>query len=682
MINNLKLINWRTHHHTELEFDSGTNLIIGIMGSGKSSIVNALSYGLFGTFPALKSKQISLKEIIMNRPNKQDYTEVGIGFTHNEKKYFVQRLLKDEGTNQAKLFEDNKLIAGPKQKDVNEKVEQILGLNYELFSRAVYAEQNEMDFFLKLNPSERKKKFDELLELEKYETVRKNTVILKNQMQKENKQKKEFLIQQKQTINDSEEEKIIQQISALEKELVEINNNQNELINIVKNAQDDYFKIEQKQKLFLNKKMEIEVLKSKLNTLKKSIESYDNNELGFIKKEINNITNFIIERNNEKQTLKQRQENTQASKKKLIEQASVLSYKEKEIEKEIKEITNLVGTCPTCKQTLDEKHKKDLINKLKPEISRIVEEQNNIQSKNFDLEEINTKLKNELLKVEKELEGLIKKEYEFEEKQRNIIKNERVIKESEITQIEINKKELEIKNFEFSEDELVNKQNLYFELKNISKLNEEKIKSKNQLKENLEFTLNKIKKMNENINLIQKEIINSENAIEKLGVFENCLISTQIELREELLQTINDALANVWKQIYPYNDYLDICLKVVENGYDLQVQTRNGEWIRVEGILSGGERSAAAICIRIAFSLVLTKQLSMLILDEPTHNLDSNSIEKLSKMLRDDLPKLVDQIFVITHEKELETASSAKIYLLNRNKDIDEATKIEEILTK
>ena len=50
MITSLELTNWRTHSNTTLDFEKGTNVIIGVMGSGKSSIVNAITYALFGTF--------------------------------------------------------------------------------------------------------------------------------------------------------------------------------------------------------------------------------------------------------------------------------------------------------------------------------------------------------------------------------------------------------------------------------------------------------------------------------------------------------------------------------------------------------------------------------------------------------------------------------------------------------
>jgi len=50
-------------------------------------------------------------------------------------------------------------------------------------------------------------------------------------------------------------------------------------------------------------------------------------------------------------------------------------------------------------------------------------------------------------------------------------------------------------------------------------------------------------------------------------------------------------------------------------------------------------------------------------------------------MLREEMPKLVEQVFVITHDKELENAASSNLYLLTRNKDLDEPTKVEVLDT-
>ena len=58
MIQSIRLQNWKSHPDSKLEFRKGTNVLVGVMGSGKSSIVDGICFGLFGTFPALFSKRI------------------------------------------------------------------------------------------------------------------------------------------------------------------------------------------------------------------------------------------------------------------------------------------------------------------------------------------------------------------------------------------------------------------------------------------------------------------------------------------------------------------------------------------------------------------------------------------------------------------------------------------------
>ncbi|HZX34076.1 MAG TPA: hypothetical protein VFF09_01730, partial [archaeon] len=82
---------------------------------------------------------------------------------------------------------------------------------------------------------------------------------------------------------------------------------------------------------------------------------------------------------------------------------------------------------------------------------------------------------------------------------------------------------------------------------------------------------------------------------------------------------------------------------------------------------------------RIAVSLVLTQNLGWMILDEPTHNLDANAVSELSEVLRNHLPELIEQVFVITHDKEMENAASGKLYVFERDKESDGVTKISGV---
>jgi DNA repair exonuclease SbcCD ATPase subunit len=165
-------------------------------------------------------------------------------------------------------------------------------------------------------------------------------------------------------------------------------------------------------------------------------------------------------------------------------------------------------------------------------------------------------------------------------------------------------------------------------------------------------------------------------AIDSLGILASVLESAQAQLRSEFTDTVNAALTDSWLKIYPYRDYSDLKLDVDESGdYTLKLKRRDGEWVGVEGITSGGERSCACLALRIALSLVLTQNLSWLVLDEPTHNIDRQGIRELARTLREHLPKIVEQIFIITHEEELESAASGYLYRFERKKEDDEPTR-------
>ena len=55
MISKVRLRNWKSHIESEFEFSSGVNAIIGIMGSGKTSILQAIS-GIGALFQSLTSQ--------------------------------------------------------------------------------------------------------------------------------------------------------------------------------------------------------------------------------------------------------------------------------------------------------------------------------------------------------------------------------------------------------------------------------------------------------------------------------------------------------------------------------------------------------------------------------------------------------------------------------------------------
>jgi len=177
---------------------------------------------------------------------------------------------------------------------------------------------------------------------------------------------------------------------------------------------------------------------------------------------------------------------------------------------------------------------------------------------------------------------------------------------------------------------------------------------------------------------IQKdEVVKLEKIVKDLKIFEKALEGTQVQLRTEFIEAVNFTMSQIWTNLYPYEDFVSIGLNIEGGDYVLQLKTRTGDWINADGIASGGERSLASLALRIAFSLVLAPNLRMLILDEPTANLDRRSITELATTLRERVNEFIDQTFLITHERELENAVTGNAYRIERDKNMDEATKVK-----
>ncbi len=791
MIKRIVLENWKSHKHSEFEFDKGTNILVGAIGAGKSSIMDAICFALFGTYPMLNSKKIALEETIMRKPNECEYAKVLLEFQFKEKNYSIERIITKGKANQAKLFQTGQFMVGPKPTDVTEKVEEILELNYELFSRAVYSEQNQIDFFLKLNPSQRKEKFDDLLELKKYERVRTNSVSVANRLKKIIEDRKKLLKEEELKLNENElsslEEKILEKNDLLNKLIEEINANEKKVIVLEQQVKEleeksiEFFflkelKIKTQTKIsesikFIqaiesetNKKLE-ELEELKLSELKKELEeqiqiqSEKKEELIKSKNQLELINNKILFHLQEKKTklkevpkeidsiekllkfiqvleaselelkeflkeLKSLIEAKQQSLNELIQEESISKALLTETEKHLHSLENAHSKCPTCKKDLDFESQKQLIKEsieLVQHLNRKIQNAFNSKTKNEkELNELKKTIglkENELLELKEKINKTkslskvfdlielvnveVKKLSELKESQEILIlglKNEFREEELKAKQKELNgfeklfnalQKNTEVQELEKELNSIERRiVELNFDEKNLNEFKKIFIEEKER-KNSLEKQVNSIKELiqeiGKNIYSIKDrkkqliELKEKNNSMElmtnKLNLFTNSLKATQAELRELLIDSINQAMQDIWPRIYPYKDFVNIKIEIQEGDYEILVEEKNGKWIRVEGILSGGERSAVALTIRIAVSLVLAQNLSWLILDEPTHNLDSAAVTELSNLMREHLPELVEQIFVITHDKEMEKAATGSLYFLDRNKNEEGITK-------
>jgi len=756
MINSIYLENFKTHLSSSLDFSSGTNLIIGKVGSGKSSITDAICYALYGTFPSLSNKKLKTIDVIMFKPVKKENAKIILTLTIDSKIYKIEREINDKGATSAKLYLDNKLLAGPKQTDVTTKIEELLGVDYELFTKIVYSEQNELDYFLKIQPSKRKEKFDDLFGIIKLDTIKDGARTLDRLVDAEINTTTQLisqifsqltsfdleakLLEQKETkdiqnklkeellLGRSKEDNLVHELANQKKKKQDFDLCTTELIfkkaklddinnYLDKNKLDEKYisysaQAIEKEKVTLSK--DIEKIKDELNKKSKLTNERTSfeRELSRLEVEIKEKQQRILDTKNKisatplpeiQFTKKSIDEKLSFIKQKKITSLSIIS----ELEKSINELKKGFSKCPICDNQLS---KEDIQNKL-------IAKEEELKSKKQQLEETTKEidlLKQEEEKIDKQIskqkeedlaiiqleittsqhqkrKGEIQAEIqkltisitEIKEDDSYLQKINDNLKQIDLSIIileKINTKEkhlIEIQTLEdnlklilYNEEEYIKINSTYLTLENEMKSLTERINSSNSLLDNLEKQIANYSKLESQ----RKDLeITKENYLIKKQDLSNFIKSIEVsqhQLRKVLIDNINDALSIIWPKVYPYKDYLSARLRS-DNDYILEVQTKSKEWIKVEGFLSGGERACAALSIRIAIALILTKNLGLLILDEPTHNLDTKAVEMLSQVLENDIPQYIAQVFIITHDtKLLETLNSHK-YIIERDKEND-----------
>jgi DNA repair exonuclease SbcCD ATPase subunit len=411
---------------------------------------------------------------------------------------------------------------------------------------------------------------------------------------------------------------------------------------------------------------------------------------------------------------------------KLIKEITSLSTKLTETKEILEQIYELKDHCPVCQSKLTPAKKKRLIKNQKERIGKIEKEIKNLKNKKEgeeesfkSIEDVADKFKQFLIEVEgldemqsqlKDLKKVYSKsvktlgsyqknlnsiKVDIQNLQKEIENTEEDEKKlsllySRIPEIEKKKERLSYLNTRLEDVRLkLTDINKGLEGQDIEKLRKEfteVVSKKSELEERLKNLTEMFKEKEsrekeeeEKIKMVEtqkEEVVKLEKIVKDLKIFEKALEGTQVQLRTEFIEAVNFTMSQIWTNLYPYEDFVGIGLNIEGGDYILQLKDKEARWINADGIASGGERSLASLALRIAFSLILAPNLRMLILDEPTANLDRRSITELATTLRERVNEFIDQTFLITHERELESAVTGNAYRIERDKSIDGSTKV------
>ncbi len=759
MIQKIKLRNWKSHTESEFSFTAGTNILVGPMGSGKTSILQAISFALFGTFSELKSKDLKIAEII-SRNAKLDLAEVELELGD----FIIRRKIESKkGTSEAVLRDKSgKLIAGTNPTQVTDYLKQFLKIDEDIFLKTVYAKQNEVDSFLKLPAGERRQKLDELMGLDKFDSARKNSTTLINKLHDKRKSREGLL----QTFNFQQIESELSNLaieikkSKSEKETIaklteaaQSEKSQSELeIKRLRTQFDEFSRLEEHRNVLagqlhelerklagakLDKNLElvlrrIDEIKSELNEFSKSRQNLEesfrktHSQSMSLEKEFGALDGKSIEIADElkkiselKKDLEQLElagniitleKEIQAAKDKIKEDIMSRQAFAGEInvlQKHLEELEGVEAVCPVCSTKLEQttkealiKERMDKISVLKQKIGEFDKELKELEERQEKLEIIKEKQKtildkiyaeDELHQKDKEVAAQIaeirgqrsvlqQSEGDFsgqmvsiengirtlEHEQQDLLEQRRLYElkaqmselaeEYNKIQLELEKKKIDpekLKNLERKfEDAITKLQSLLSKEESLAELISEKEKRFSEL----EARRTQAKALADEVKLL-------ETKVEFLVQFKNALLAAQETLRRELIIAVNEVMNNTWNQIYPYDKWTSVRLNVDENDYVLQLKDVDGNFVNVAGFASGGERMLACLSLRIAFAKVMAPNLNILILDEPTHNLDEKAISTFVDVLRDNQLGFLDQLFIVTHDEKLAEAGENVIRL-------------------
>lgn len=666
MITRISLKNWKSHLNSEFRFNKGVNAIVGIMGSGKTSIVQALTFALFGTFPALQSRKISIDDLIMKKPQKKSKAEISLDFQVDGKTYTVKRVIEaGKRTTHAEIRKDGKLVEVNPQ-GVNRIVQDVLQMDYELFSRAVYSEQNNIDYFLTIPRGQRMQHIDRMLKLDRFEKVREESVSLSNRISQGRTEKSKLL-------SELEKENLEDRIKDTSWELKELEKEEKLMetdLEIVKSDAEEMSKnvndFDGMEERMNKMKIEIESVGSRAKEIEENLKSRMEKMKGM---EPDDVPKKLEKVQKEIETLEEEMEKEKQELEGGRNSIASLNAEIRNIKEQISDMERLGDKCPVCESDITESKRRKMtdVRKGKEMVLR-----NKVNSLADELEKskkhiklLEEQVKERVVSREK-LDSLLEDmDYikDMQERRKGYIERESEI-EKQLEAIKKGLGDTDIKSLREELQETIAKQREI--IARLSGL-KEKIRDK-------EGSLKDLKERGDMLKRYREGMKKDEEIADRLDTFVKVLRMTQDQLREEFLKNVNHAMKIIWKVLYPYADYSDIRL-VIDKDYVLQLKGSEG-WISVEGTASGGERSIASLALRVAFSMALIPNLKWLILDEPTHNLDINAIEQFGNVLRERMSNFVEQVFLITHEERISEGVLGSLYRLERNKELDEPTEI------
>jgi exonuclease SbcC len=665
----VQLENIRSHVKSTVPFTRGFNCLVGGLGCGKSSVLYAVDFALFGE-PLGRSFEYLLRE-------GEESGKVTVQFAQNGRTYKLIRGLKRRGKGigqdfeELKLFEDEKLIASMKTEAIAEQFKAITGLDKELYREIVWVRQEHLKELLDATPRERQRRLDELFGLSDYETAWSNIAEYQREYEGEKRAyEKDSDVVGMEKLS-TEYNRVTKEFTLLEMEL------QNAIAKLAgaKRALED---ADSKLKKLEEKKLFIEELRRKEAEVQANISN--------VKDASASLTQRIEGKETIVDNLRQRQNSIDAqvnSYKGKLEEVGIATNQPAEalrsrlaafddqlsslkaeqeatarnaqVDQKRTASLSMESRCPLCLQPLNDEYKNGLLRRIQEEN---VERQKMIKQLQGKIEELKRRktvaneafsnlqmltlraedLKTRLSEEDRNLSDL---SAEFEEKRRL---EADLLGQLEAIRVEIGR--FEVSDLEAARVEREQAFKQYYLLESDLRTKENR---KKDLLTRLDETKERIDHAQEKLERVQK----IARTVEVLGAIRDAYRSIQPKLRSEFVKVLRNFVQQVLDGLV--GDEAPLLNVVVDETYTPYVKSESGADREVSN-LSGGERTLLAFAYRLGLGQLIMQSrtshgLSMLLLDEPTESLgrEDGSIDRLAEAIS--RFKAIEQIIAVTHSE-------------------------------
>ncbi|MFO8017439.1 MAG: AAA family ATPase [Promethearchaeia archaeon] len=668
--NSVQIKNIRSIKNLEITFPLGTILFHGDIGSGKSSVLKAVEFCLFGI---LRSADLAGASILRRGERKGRVT---LSFSIGNEDYIVRRTLKRHGKDSVRDEGGWLVQEGTKTsysaRDLKSKILSLLNYSIskwkhkqslDIFRYTVYTPQENVKQILQADPDDRFEALKDVLEIEKYENTLNHLDDVKTELNSRVSQKEAELkalgIPKKEIPEKKKEIEVKRkEIKAHEKQISEIKKE-------LKSSKEKRDKKQEELKEYSNKVTEITGKQKQNKESKKNIATKrqklkkKSNQIEHTKQKLRELPEIELKTDKSKQTLED-------SLKKMRKSLSAKEEEKGKLKKDKESIESLLekGICPRCKQKIHEKERFDTeLEEAAQSIEKLELERKNLQ------EDIN--------RTEQLIENIQK--YKGNTKERKGLQN--LLTEQETSQKEIKSQIAQLEKEVKKRDQMIQDIMDTYEIKDFKKFQ--------QLEEELSDDLKTLKKEVEELqsNLTDAEKAKS-TAEAELKQLQNELtelkraLKRKKEIKEEIkyIGQVRDwvseqfpvLLRDIERSILAatadkFNKYFKQWFRamVEEENIEISINPENFEpIIKVNGYtspfqdLSGGEKSALSLAYRLALNKIINtkhediKTRDLLVLDEPT---DGFSQEQVNKM-QDIFGKLdTEQMIIISHERNLDS---------------------------